>query len=319
LQASAEALIVVLSSGSSEPPGIACMKTIDVPPPKSSVVDRPHNGTAGSEIRLRELWRRYGEGDDTARENLVLNYAPLVKVVAGRLGSRLPSHVEEGDLIAYGLTGLLGAIERYDPERGIKFETFALTRIRGAMIDALRSLDWVPRRVRQYARELERVESGLRSKLGRAPNETELASGLGIEVETLGQHLLEVGNSRLLSFDAPMPGHAGIDEGDGNSLLDQMPSSDFADPQKELGAREGDDLSGILRDAIGDLPEQEQFILSCRYREDLRLGEIGEVMGVSESRVSQLHTKALISLRAVLGAAEGSASAGTLRLAHSWN
>ena len=274
----------------------------------------PHNRPAGSEFEVRELWRRYGDGDDAARESLILNYAPLVKVVAGRLGSRLPPQVEEADLISFGLSGLLGAIERYDPERGIRFESFALFRIRGAMIDALRSLDWVPRRVRQNAREIERLESTLGSELGRPPSESELAGGLGLGVVELRKRLLEIADSRIHSFDAPLVRHG--TEGDA-SLLDVVPSSDFADPQEALDAsEEAASLSATLTDAIAGLPEREQFVLACRYRDDLRLGEIGEVMGVTESRVSQLHAKALISLRAVIGADEGQRK---LQLAHSWN
>jgi RNA polymerase sigma factor for flagellar operon FliA len=299
-----------------EAPGM----TTDVPPPPSSATDGSHNGAVGSEFRLRELWRRHGEGDETARENLILQYAPLVKVVAGRVGSRLPTHVEQGDLISYGLAGLLGAIERYDPEHGAKFKTFALMRIRGAMIDALRSLDWVPRRVRRNARELEQVESGLGARLGRVPTEAELADGLGLELETLRARLLEIADSRLYSFDAPLPGRRDESLNGEASLLDVVPSHGLADPQTALdAAEEAGDLHAVLSEAIGDLPERQQFVLACRYREDLRLGEIGEVMGVSESRVSQLHTKALISLRAALGTARGPGKNGTLQLAPSWS
>jgi RNA polymerase sigma factor FliA len=296
------------------------MKTIDVLPLKSSATNGSHDHAVGPEFRLRELWRRYGEGDAAARESLALNYAPLVKVVAGRMGSRLPPYVEEADLISYGLTGLMGAIERYDPEHGAQFKTFALMRIRGAMIDALRSLDWVPRRVRSNARELERVESDLGAKLGRAPDETELAGGVGIAVEALRERLLEISNSRIYSFDAPLPGRREESPNGDASLLDVVSGSGSADPQKALAVSEdAGDLREILSDAIEGLPEREQFVLACRYREDLRLGEIGEVMGVSESRASQLHTKALISLRAVLGAAKDPGNARALQLAHSWN
>jgi RNA polymerase sigma factor for flagellar operon FliA len=293
------------------------MTTTDVPPPGSSVADRSHNSGVGPEFRLRELWRRYAEGDETARDNLVLNYAPLVKVIAGRVGSRLPPQVEVADLIAYGLTGLMGAIERYDPERGIQFKTFALTRIRGAMIDALRTLDWVPRSVRANARELERAESGLAAKLGRPPDEAELAAGIGVQVETLRERLLEITNSRIYSFDAPLPGRREEGANGDTSLLEVVSNDGPDDPQEALDVdEETGDLRAVLGEAIHGLPEQEQFVLSCRYREDLRLAEIGEVMGLSESRVSQLHTKALISLRAVPGVA---GTRKRLQLAHSWN
>jgi RNA polymerase sigma factor for flagellar operon FliA len=293
------------------------MKTIVVRSPRSPATGGSDDGIMSTDLRLRTLWRRYGEGDETARENLVLHYAPLVKVVAGRVGSRLPPYVEEADLISYGLAGLLGAIERYDPEAGARFKTFATMRIRGAMIDSLRALDWVPRRVRQSARELERVESGLGAKLGRAPTEGELADALDVGLEALRDRLLEIANSRIYSFDAPLPGRREESQDGEASLLDVVSSAGSADPQKALDAsQENGDLSAVLSAAIGGLPEREQFVLACRYREDLRLREIGEVMGVSESRASQLHTKALITLRAVLGASEG---AGALRLAHSWN
>jgi RNA polymerase sigma factor for flagellar operon FliA len=246
------------------------MKTIDLSRPKTCAADGSHAGTGGSGFRLRELWRRYGEGDDVARENLILNYAPLVKVVAGRLGSRLPPQVEEGDLISFGLAGLLGAIERYDSERGVKFRTFALFRIRGAMLDALRSLDWVPRKVRQNAREFEQVGARLGARLGRAPSEAELADGLGLSVAVLRQGLLEIANSRLYSFDAPLPGHRWENlGGDKSSLLDVVSSSGSANPQAALDASEDtSDLGAILSEAIGDLPEREQFVLACRYREE---------------------------------------------------
>jgi RNA polymerase sigma factor for flagellar operon FliA len=249
----------------------------------------------------RDLWRRYREGDDAARESLVLNYAPLVKVAAGRLASRLPPNVEDEELVSFGLSGLLRAIERFDSERGIKFETFAMIRIRGAMIDALRCLDWVPRRVRRDARDLERAEAALRAKYGRPPTERELANHLGLEPAALRHRLLEIANSRIYSFDAPLPGH-GADSLEGDaSLLDVVPGEDASEPQAALDSNEDAGfLSAALTDAIAGLPERQQFILACYYKEDLRLREIAEILCISESRVSQLHTKALISLRSMI-------------------
>ena len=143
------------------------------------------------EVELREMWRRYkDDGDTAARERLVVAYSPMVKFVAGRLGAGLPSHVEDADLISYGLMGLIGAIERFEPERGIKFETFAMTRIRGAIIDELRSLDWVPRSVRSRAREIEAAQAKLEHELQRAPSEAELAARLDISEEELQTSLL---------------------------------------------------------------------------------------------------------------------------------
>ena len=157
--------------------------------------------TGVKEVELRDLWRRYKEeGDATARERLVVAYSPMVKFVAGRLGAGLPSHVEDADLISYGLVGLIGAIERFEPERGIKFETFAMTRIRGAIIDELRSLDWVPRSVRSRAREIEAAQAKLEHELQRAPSEAELAAKLDMTEEELQS--VAAGDRQLLGLRA---------------------------------------------------------------------------------------------------------------------
>src|SRR5437870_1864253 len=150
-------------------------------------------------IELKDLWRRYkGSGDQAARERLVVAYSPLVKYVAGRMASGLPAHVEEADLISYGLVGLISAIERFELEREIKFETYAITRIKGAIIDELRSLDWVPRSVRARAREIERANSKLEHSLQRAPTDEEMAAERGMSVEELQEALLRL-RSRLQS------------------------------------------------------------------------------------------------------------------------
>src|SRR6201997_4171765 len=147
-------------------------------------------------IELQDLWRRYkGSGDERARERLVIAYAPLVKYVAGRMSSGLPAHVEEADLISYGLLGLINAIERFDMDREIKFETYAITRIRGAIIDELRSLDWVPRSVRAKAREIEKANTKLEPQLQRAPTDEEMAKELGVEVDDFQESLLQISNS----------------------------------------------------------------------------------------------------------------------------
>lgn len=265
----------------------------------STAPTHPRGVSGRKAFERRELWGRYREGDDAARENLILSYAPLVKVAAGRLGSRLPAHVEEAELVSFGLSGLLRAIERFEPERGVRFESFAMQRIRGAMLDALRSLDWVPRRVRRDAREMERAEVKLRVELGRPPTEEELADHLGLELTALRHRMLEIANSRIYSFDAPLPGHGADGLESETSLLDVVPSEDHAEPQKAL---DSDEAAAALRGVLAGLPERQQFILSCYYLEDLKLREIAEILCISESRVSQLHTKALISLRAAIAA-----------------
>lgn len=249
-------------------------------------------------VELRELWRRYSAtGDDRAKESLVLAYAPLVKYVAGRLASRLPAHVEEADLISYGLSGLTAAIERFDPSREIKFETFAMPRIRGAILDELRALDWVPRTVRARARELERANVRLEGRLLRAPTDEELATELGITVSELQQALLEISRSTIVALDelwnAPERG------GDQVSLLETVADLEAPDPQTIFDTVE---RHRHISDAILALPERERLVIALYYFDELTLREIGEVLGVSESRVSQLHAKAALRLRSKLAA-----------------
>ncbi|HEY5053039.1 MAG TPA: RNA polymerase sigma factor WhiG [Solirubrobacterales bacterium] len=252
--------------------------------------------TGVKEVELRDLWRRYkDDGDQSARERLVVAYSPMVKFVAGRLGAGLPSHVEDADLISYGLMGLIGSIERFDPERGIKFETFAMTRIRGAIIDELRSLDWVPRSVRSRAREIEAAQAKLEHELQRAPTEAELAAKLGSSEEDLQTSLLEIANSSVYALDELWS--VRDSSGDQVSLLDTIADDGSADPQEALATSEVKDR---LTEAIGSLPEREQLVVALYYYENLTLREIGEVLGVTESRVSQLHTKAVMRLRTQL-------------------
>jgi RNA polymerase sigma factor for flagellar operon FliA len=252
--------------------------------------------TGVKEVELRDLWRRYkGEGDAVARERLVVAYSPMVKFVAGRLGAGLPSHVEDADLISYGLMGLIGAIERFDLERGIKFETFAMTRIRGAIIDELRSLDWVPRSVRSRAREIEAAQSALEHELQRAPSEAELAAKLGVSEDDLQASLLEIANSSVYALDELWT--ISDSSGDQVSLLDTISDPGAEDPQESLASSEVKDR---LTEAVGSLPEREQLVVALYYYESLTLREIGEVLGVTESRVSQLHTKAVMRLKSAL-------------------
>jgi RNA polymerase sigma factor FliA len=252
--------------------------------------------TGVKEVELRDLWRRYkDQGDDSARERLVVAYSPMVKFVAGRLGAGLPSHVEDADLISYGLVGLIGAIERFEPERGIKFETFAMTRIRGAIIDELRSLDWVPRSVRSRAREIEAAQAKLEHELQRAPTEAELASKLNLTETELQSALLEIANSSVYALDELWT--VSDSSGDQVSLLDTIADDGAADPQEALATTEVKDR---LTEAIGGLPEREQLVVALYYYENLTLREIGEVLGVTESRVSQLHTKAVMRLKSHL-------------------
>src|ERR1700677_723740 len=182
-------------------------------------------------IELQDLWRRYkSSGDERARERLVVAYSPLVKYVAGRMGSGLPAHVEEADLISYGLGGLISAIERFDLSREIKFGTYPITRIRGAIIDELRTLDWVPRSVRARAREFERVNMKLEARLQRAPTDEEMSSELQISLEEFHDALLQISNSTIVALDELW--HVSDATGDQVSLLDTLPDRGAPDPQQ---------------------------------------------------------------------------------------
>jgi len=242
------------------------------------------------------MWLEYRRtGDLGLRDRLILMYAPLVKYVAGRLGSGLPAHVDEGDLASYGLLGLMNAIERYDPDRDVKFETYAIARIRGAIIDELRAMDWVPRSVRSRARAIERAIGELEAKSGRAPTDAEISGKLGISEDELEESLSEIARSSIAALDElwTVSGSGG----DQIALIDTIEDERAPDPQATLSQSE---LKDAIADAIARLPEREKLVVTLYYYEELTLREIGEVLGVTESRVSQLHTKAILRLKARL-------------------
>jgi RNA polymerase sigma factor for flagellar operon FliA len=252
------------------------------------------------------LWRRYRTKPDDKglRDRLILTYAPLVKYVAGRLGSGLPAHVDDDDLISYGLLGLIGAIERYDPDRDVKFETYALARIKGSIIDELRAMDWVPRSVRARARDIERAIGELERKLHRAPTDEEIAQKLGLTEEELGESLTDISRSSIAALDELWTVSSG-GGGDQVALIDTIEDVEAPDPQGTLSVTEQKEA---LADAIARLPEREKLVVTLYYYEELTLREIGEVLGVTESRVSQLHTKAVLRLKARLSGASARAS-----------
>ena len=218
-----------------------------------------------------------------------------MKYVSGRMASGLPAHVEEADLISYGLIGLINAIERFDLEREIKFETYAITRIKGAIIDELRSLDWVPRSVRARAREIERVHAKLEHRLHRTPTDEEMARELNLRVEEFQEVLVKISNSTVVALDELWA--VSDASGDQVSLLDTLTDENAPDPAAVMDQT---DLKDRVADAIARLPEREKLVVALYYYENLTLREIGEVLGVTESRVSQLHTKAILRLRSRL-------------------
>ena len=245
---------------------------------------------------VQSLWREYrASGDQRVRDRIILTYAPLVKFVAGRVGSGLPSHVDDEDLISYGLLGLIRAIERFDPGREVKFETYAIPRIRGAIIDELRAMDWVPRSVRGRARDIERAITELEARLGRAPTDEEIAERLGLSEEELNDSLGEISRTSVVALDELWS----VSGGDQVALIDTIEDTQGPNPQSALAETE---LREGIGEALARLPEREKLVVTLYYYEELTLREIGEVLGVTESRVSQLHTKAILRLKARLGA-----------------
>jgi RNA polymerase sigma factor for flagellar operon FliA len=251
-------------------------------------------------IVLAERWRRFRrDGEREVRDQLVLAYSPIVKHVAGRIASRMPPHVDLADLVAYGLVGLIDAVERYDPSRGVKFESFAGLRIRGAILDAMRSLDWVPRAVRDEAREFERTSADLLVRLQRLPTDAEVAEALGLDSEEYDALLLRVANSQMVALDQPW-GFNGTDSAP-TTMLDFLPDPAAADP---ADVSDHADLADRVAAAVLQLSGREQTILALRYHQDLTYAEIGEVFDVTESRISQIHTKSMLNLRVLLAGAD---------------
>jgi RNA polymerase sigma factor for flagellar operon FliA len=269
-----------------------------------SMLSTVSRSRAPKAIVLAERWRRYRrDGEREVRDQLVLAYSPIVKHVAGRIASRMPPHVDLADLVAYGLVGLIDAVERYDPARGVKFESFAGLRIRGAIIDAMRSLDWVPRAIRDEARDFERTSADLLVRLQRLPTDAELAAALKLEPEELDALLHRIASSQLIALDQPW-GFNGSDSAP-TTMLDFLPDPAAGDPA-EMSERA--DLADQVAKAVLQLSGREQTILALRYHQDLSYAEIGEVFDVSESRISQIHTKSMLSLRVLLGGADHAAA-----------
>ena len=254
--------------------------------------------TSIDDEEIRRIWTEYrSTNDQKARDRLILTYSPLVKYVAGRLSVGLPGHVEEGDLVSYGLLGLINAIERFEPDRDIKFETYAISRIKGAIIDELRSMDWVPRSVRSRAREIERVIGELENKFKRAPSDEEICKELDISESEFHSNLAAIHRSSVAALDELWT--IASSGGDTVALIDTLEDPNADDPSKSFGAVE---TREALADAIRRLPERERLVIALYYYEELTLREIGEILGVTESRVSQLHTKAVLRLKVRLNA-----------------
>jgi RNA polymerase sigma factor for flagellar operon FliA len=241
---------------------------------------------------LAAIWHGFkSTGDIDSRERLILHYAPLVKYVASRVATGLPASVDQADLVSYGMFGLIDALQKFEPGRGNKFETYAIPRIRGAIIDELRAMDWVPRSVRFKQREIEKALADLESMLKRQPSEKELAERLGMSLRELHEVITQISFVSVLALDETVS--VGADRGEKVSLVDTLADKGF-DPSTGVESQE---TRGLLAAAINELSEREKIVVTLYYFEGLTLAEIGDILGVTESRVCQIHTKAVGVLR----------------------
>ena len=242
-----------------------------------------------------ELWLEYRKTKSPQlRDKFIRQYMPLVKYVAGKLAVGMPGSVEFDDLVGFGQFGLLDAIEKFDPSKNVKFKTYAVTRIRGAIFDELRQLDWVPRSVRQKSREIEDTIVELESKLGRTATDAEIAEKLGVSESEYQQTVMKVSGTSVLSLNDVW--YSGNDN-DHMSIGDSIESPSSLNPDVIV---EREEIRKVIIEAINELPEKEKMVIVLYYHEDLTFKEIGQVLEVSESRISQLHTKANLRLRAKL-------------------
>ncbi len=242
---------------------------------------------------IQQVWIDYQKSNGAElKDKLILYYSPIVKYVASRISVSLPSNIEIGDLASYGMFGLMDAIDKFDLSRNVKFETYAVSRIKGAIVDELRAIDWVPRSIRQAGRELEKSYQALQLELRRAPSDKEIAEKMGVNIDKLYEIYDKLSSSSMMAleevkmFDGPSD--------DRLALIDILEDKSLSDPIEVI---ENKELQKALSTEIEKLPEREKIIVSLYYYEGLTLKEIGEILGITESRVSQLRTKATIGLR----------------------
>jgi RNA polymerase sigma factor for flagellar operon FliA len=257
--------------------------------------DKPAPDTA-----LDLLWDDFKRtGDLGLRERLILHYSPLVKYVAGRVRVGLPGALDSADFVSSGIFGLIDAIERFEPHRHVKFETYAIARIRGAIIDELRALDWIPRSLRQKAREIEQASVRLEQEFGRTPSESEIARELGIGLGELRQIFSKLSLVNVAALDELLS--LPTQSGDRIPLMETLEDGDAPDP---VALFEVQETRALLARAVNSLPDRDKTVVTLYYFEGMTLAQIGEVLGVSESRVCQIHTKAVLTLRGKLSAKE---------------
>lgn len=246
-------------------------------------------------LEEEDLWIQYKEnGDIKIRDYFVELYSPLVKYVAGRIAMNMPSSIEFDDLVGYGIFGLFDAIEKFEPKKNVKFKTYAVLRIRGAIFDELRAMDWVPRTVRQQSKLVNDAIATKEAELGRAVSDGEIADYLGMSPDKLRKTMMNISGTTILSINEMW--YTG-DDTDSVSISDTLEAPEALNPDHDV---EREEAKRVLKEAIKELPENAQQVLAMYYFEDLTLKEIGKVMKVTESRISQLHSKSIVQLRAKL-------------------
>ena len=247
------------------------------------------------ETVLRDAKEKYDEIPASIKEEVILEHTPLVRYIVNRIAVRLPSHIDLDDLQSTGVIGLMDAIDKYDPEKNCKFKTYAEFRIKGAILDQLRALDWVPRSVRQRSRKLESAYGELEQQLGRTATETEVAESMGLDMEKFHTLVNQVRGISMINLEEIRGTNAdGESAGTFSDVIEDTSSENPFDSIKLLESK------NLISDTIGSMPEKERLVVSLYYYEDLNMKEIGSILGITESRVCQIHTKAVMRLRGKL-------------------